>query len=119
VPAEQVEKAGNVVLLQSVWQNPQWCASVARLTQRSLQSVAGGEHAAAQPVGVHSLFGSEHCTSQLVQVVGLDRSASHPSEGSWLQSAKPGSHEPIAQAPLHLAMAWGNAHAVQLPSPQP
>jgi hypothetical protein len=89
------------------------------LTQRSVQSVSGGVHDAAQPVGVHSLFGSVQLTSQLVHVVGLERSASHPSEGSWLQSAKPGSQESMAQTPLHLAMACAKEHGLQLPSPQP
>ena len=102
-------------------QPPQYWGSLAKSTQRSVQSVSGGEQAETQPVVAQRLVGAAHATSQVVHDDGLDRLASQPSLGSWLQSAHPVSHEPMAHAP---ALQTGTACAIvgqaaQVVEPQP
>jgi hypothetical protein len=106
--------------VQSFPQVPQLRTSVATLTHRSPQEVKGGVQEATHPVGEQSGVAGAHCVSQALHVVGVDRSASHPSRGSRLQSAQPGIHVSTAQAPLaHFAVARSKWQGVQLPELQP
>ena len=70
---------------------PQSCEDVSRLAQRLLpQAVSGGWQVGAQPLGVQIPVGALHARPQAPQVIGVERSASHPSAASLLQSAQPG-----------------------------
>jgi hypothetical protein len=54
------------------------------------------------------------------QVAGFERSVSQPSAGSELQSAQPGSHVFVAQAPAaQVVVAWVSRQGVQLVAVQP
>jgi hypothetical protein len=99
-------------------QPPQCCGSLEISTQRSLQSVRGGVHEDAHPEGVQRLSGAAHVTAQLPQDMGLERLASHPSLGSWLQSAHPGSQEPTPHPPFEqiatACASWQGKHGSKL-----
>jgi hypothetical protein len=82
--------------------------------QRSAHALAGGVQDATQLAPEQSGVLPEQLTPQAPQVVALRRSASQPSDATWLQSAQPGSHEAMAHAvPLHVESACGRAHVPQ------
>lgn len=68
--------------------------------------------------GAHVGAAGGQIWSHAPQLSGRERSVSHPSAASWLQSAKPSSHVAIAHAdPRHVERACGVEHGVHDPQP--
>ena len=63
------------------------------------------------PVQLSTAFGSTQ-PPHVPQVATVDRSASHPLEGSMSQSSNPGSQAMTSHMPsAHIAVAWASEHA--------
>jgi hypothetical protein len=121
VPPEHAAKPP-VTAVQPASQAPQWADAVDTSTQRSVHKTSLPAQAALQPFAVQSGVPFPQATPHAVHDAGLDRSASHPSLGSPLQSAQPGSQVPIPHAPASVqpTCACGSgAQGVQLVEPQP
>lgn len=102
----------------AVAHEPQWFGSVWRSTQLAPQRLVPAAHPLLHmKVPAMLLHTGElplHRTPHIPQLVGSERSASHPSEPRPLQSAKPALQVYPQVVPLHVAVALaGVVHGVQ------
>ena len=108
--------------VHTVLQPPQWLASLVRSTQLPPQRIVVPPHpelhAYTPPESEQTGVAPPQIMVHAPQWPGCERSASHPSDGSPLQSAKPARQLNPQAVPLHVAVALaGVVHAVQLETP--
>jgi hypothetical protein len=107
-----------VAAVHAVPQTAQFAGSLDRSTHRPVPQFArGAVHVATHPLGLNKDAVPLHAIPQLPHVCGLVRSASQPFVGSPSQSAHPGLHVTVSQAPWALQRAcpcWEHAFALQV-----